>query len=68
MLGNLFTGLVPVTELLRPSDFVARDWLWRALPFLTFVLGVGVGAALMYVPMTLRLWKLQRRLAKVQED
>jgi hypothetical protein len=46
------------------GNFETMQWLWQALPFLTFVLGVGVGGALMYIPMTFRLWKLRQRLAK----
>jgi hypothetical protein len=38
--------------------------LWQALPFMTFLVGLALGGALMYVVMTLRLWKLRQRLAK----
>ena len=48
--------------LVIPSDPETFAWLWQALPFFTFVLGVGVGAALMYVPMALKLWNLRHRL------
>jgi hypothetical protein len=50
--------------LFSPDNFETMTWLCQALPFLTFVLGVAVGGALMYIPMALRLWKLRRRLAK----
>ena len=37
-----------------------------ALALVLFLLGVGGGAALTYVPLTLRLWKLRQRLERVQ--
>jgi hypothetical protein len=40
------------------------NWLWQALPFMTFLLGVALGATVMYIAMTLRWWKLRQRLAK----
>lgn len=64
MLLRLLLEFPQPKTLLVPGNPETLAWLWQALPFLTFVLGVAVGAALMYIPMTLRLWRLRRRLVK----
>ncbi len=38
------------------------------LALVLFVFGVGGGAALTYIPLTLRLWKLRQRLERAQAE
>jgi uncharacterized integral membrane protein len=64
MFALLFVMATPVNTSVLRQSLETLDWLWPALPFLTFLLGLALGASLMYVPMTLRLWKLRQRLAK----
>ena len=55
---------VPAKAPLLQQSVDTMNWLWPALPFITFLLGLVLGAALMYISMTLRIWKLRERLAK----
>ncbi len=61
-----FLPAIPIpanTSLLRQS-FETLDGLWQALPFLTFLAGVVLGASVMYILMALRLWKVRQGLTK----
>ena len=55
---------VPANSPLVQESVETMNSLWQALPFMTFLLGVALGATVMYIAMTLRLWKLRQGLAK----
>ena len=45
---------------------------WTRMPcdvlaLVTLLFGIGVGAALTYIPLTLRLWKVRQRLERAEQ-
>jgi hypothetical protein len=55
---------VPANSPLAQESVETMKSLWQALPSMTFLLGVALGATVMYIAMTVRSRKLQQGLAK----